>query len=290
MATTWTNRGHFYVPHVTPVLVDCNFLVDNSVGLGISGLKGQGVANVFMHTTTTPVVGPNGYLNPNPAAGYILVQLADNFKALYAQDWWQSPPLSGSSILVTTGTTAGLAYVITIVGTTTVDQWIKLGLPPGVTPAVGVSFIAKATTTATGTGAIQVPAAGGTGISKIEVIGKPALSLGPIPVGGSPNVGGWITLRCMNNAFTGESYTPAGTISAGNISVAAGTAGDAVTNNAGVLNSVGGEDLTVDAQTFTGTAHTLVGTESQIITAPAAGSLIGLSFYLSQSSVTVLGE
>jgi len=229
MSTTWINRGHFYVPHVTPVLVDCNFIVDsaNGNGLGIKSLKGQGVQNVFMHTSSTPAKGPNGYLNPNPASGYILVQLADNFNRYYGGFSGFVSPVSGTPILVTTGTTAGLAYVIVSVGTTSVSQWQKLGLPPGITPAVGVSFIAKDTTTATGTGAIEVPAATASGVDHIEVIGDPNLSLGPIPMGGSPNVGGWIVLACE-----------------------AATA----------------------------------------LTAPADGSVVGLAFYMSQSSVTVLGE
>jgi hypothetical protein len=200
MSTTWINRGHLYSPHVTPVLVDCNFTVTPSNGLGVTGLKGQGVANVFMHTSTTPAAGSNGYLNPNPADGYILVQLSDNFSAFYGLDYWMSPPLSGSSILVTTGTTVGLAYVITILGTTSLAQWQKLGLPPGVTPAVGVSFIAKATTTATGTGAIQVPVSTATAIDHLEVIGKPTLSMKPVPQGGTPHVGGWLLIACEANA------------------------------------------------------------------------------------------
>lgn len=197
-----------YAPHVTPVIVDCSFTVDpdNANGLGTSLLKGQGVTNVFMHTSQTPATGSNGYLNPNPAAGYILVQLADNFTRFYTEMQTFVPPLSGASILVTTGTTLGLAYVITSVGTTTTAQWQKLGLPPGVTPAVGVAFIAKATTTATGTGTIQVPLSTGSGIDHIEVIGSASTTLGPIPMGGSPNVGGWITMACeKNTALTAPS-------------------------------------------------------------------------------------
>lgn len=180
------------------MIVDCNFIVDsaNGNGLGIRSLKGQGVANVFMHTSSTPAKGPNGILNPNPAAGYILVQLSDNFSRYYGGFSGFVSPVSGTPILVTTGTTAGLAYTIVLVGTTTVAQWNKLGLPPGVTPAVGVSFIAKATTTATGTGAIEVPLSTASGIDHIEVVGDPNLSLAPIPVGGSPNVGGWILMAC----------------------------------------------------------------------------------------------
>lgn len=204
MSTTWINRGHLYAPHVTPVIVDCNFLVDNSVGLGISALKGQGVANVFMHTVTTPVVGPNGYLNPNPAAGYILVQLADNFNKLFLMDHTIQSPLSGTPILVAgAGVAVGVAYTITVVGTTTYAGWVSLGMPPGITPAVGVSFIAKATTTAAGTGAVQVPLVAHSGIDHMEIIGSPALSLGPIPVGGSSYVGGWILISCeLNTALT----------------------------------------------------------------------------------------
>lgn len=218
-----------YAPHVMPVLVDCNFIVDsaNGNGLGIRSLKGQGVENVFMHTSATPGLGPNGLLNPNPASGYILVQLADNFNRYYGGFSGQVSPLSGTPILVTTGVTQGLAYVIVSVGTTTPDQWRKLGVPPGVTPAVGVAFIAKATTTATGTGAIEVPAATASGIDHIEVIGDPNTTLAAVPQGGSPNIGGFMVLACE------------------------------------------------------------LGTT---LTAPADGTAIGLTFYLSQSSVMVAGE
>lgn len=59
-----------------------------------------------------------------------------------------------------------------------------------------------------------------------------------------------------------KAITPAGSVAAGNIAVATGTAGDAVTNNAGTLNSVGGQDVAVAAQAFTGTAVTAqAGTE-----------------------------
>ena len=44
------------------------------------------------------------------------------------------------------------------------------------------------------------------------------------------------------------------------IPVTAGTAGDAVTNNAGVLESTGGQDLTSSGHTHTGPSHTHTGT------------------------------
>ena len=75
--------------------------------------------------------------------------------------------------------------------------------------------------------------------------------------------------------YRSAGFTPAGTnalvtgtISAGVIAVTAGTAGDAVTNNAGVLESTGGQDLAVATQTFTGSTPTFTGT------AVAAGVLV----------------
>ncbi len=61
----------FNTKHAKPVLLDCNFVVDstNGNGLGIRSLKGPGIQNVFMHTTTTPGVGNNGVENPNPQGG-----------------------------------------------------------------------------------------------------------------------------------------------------------------------------------------------------------------------------
>jgi len=177
-ARGYPNAGHFYSNIVGPVKIDMNFIVDsaNGNGLGIRSLKSNGyVQNVFMHTSSTPGTN-NGYLNPNPATGYALIQFKYNFNKYLGGFQGFVSPVSGTPINVTTGTTAGLAYVIVTVGTTTIDQWQKLGLPLGVTPAVGVSFIAIATTTATGTGVIEVPAASGSTILDVDVIGDANLS------------------------------------------------------------------------------------------------------------------
>lgn len=179
--TTYNNFGHFYCKHTMPVLLDCQFTVAaaDTGGLGITGLKGPGIQAVYMHTSQTPAA-----LNPNPASGICLVQLKDNYYADYLGFMGQVTALSGSSILVASaGTVASTTYVITIVGTTTTAGWQSLGLPVGITPAVGVSFVATATTTATGTGAVQVPHANGTGIQSIEQIGTPGLTLSPTGIG-----------------------------------------------------------------------------------------------------------
>ena len=137
--------------------------------------------------------------NPNPAAGYIVVQLSDNYFRYFTGFSGFGSPVSGTPILVTTGTTAGLAYTIVSVGTTSVAQWQKLGLPVGIVPAVGVSFIATATTTATGTGAIEVPLATGAGIDHIEVVGDPNQTINnPGYTNGIRNKP-FVTLACYKN-------------------------------------------------------------------------------------------
>src|ERR1035437_813529 len=65
----YANGGRTSIPHVKPVLLDCNFVVDstNANGLGIRSLKGPQIRNVFMHTTAElPGTGNNGVKNPNP--------------------------------------------------------------------------------------------------------------------------------------------------------------------------------------------------------------------------------
>lgn len=189
----WMNFGHFYANLTSPNLVSCNFIVDstNGNGLGIRSLKSNGyVKNVFMHTSSTPAGG-----NPNPASGYILIQLADNYaRSICGMDSIISPN-SGSNL---TATTAGLGYVITGLGTATAAQWLAAGLPAGLTPTVGQSFIAIATGTIGGSATVQVPASSSLG--HFELVGDPNLSLGPQ---GVSNQGGYLLLQCLvSNTLT----------------------------------------------------------------------------------------
>lgn len=173
----WSNAGKIYSPYVKPVLLTCNFIVDstNGNGLGIRSLKGPGVANVFGHTSATPGAGSNGFVNPNPDPGTFLVQLQGNYNRLLAGFCSQVAPLSGSSV---TTVTAGKVYVIVSLGTASVAQWVAKGVPVGVTPAVGLAFIAKASGSIGGSAAVQEPLSTGTGVDHFEVIGDSNLALG----------------------------------------------------------------------------------------------------------------
>lgn len=115
------NGGRLYSFGAQPVLIDCNFIVDNSNGngLGIRSLKGQGVENVFMHTTASPGKGPNGYLNPNPLAGYALVQLSNNYNRYLGGFAGFSSPVTGSALNIDAtdaALTVGHPYIISSVG------------------------------------------------------------------------------------------------------------------------------------------------------------------------------
>ncbi len=144
VARGFPNAGHFYSNIVKPIKLDLQFTVSaaDSAGLGQTSLKSNGyVRNVFMHTSTTP--GTNdGATNPNPASGYALIQLKQNFNAYLGLQWSAQDPNTGS-IKIDNGATLtiGNPYTITTLGNATAAQWTTVGVPAGITPAVGVSFI-----------------------------------------------------------------------------------------------------------------------------------------------------
>lgn len=357
------NGGRSYSFLNKPVLITCNFVVDstNGNGLGVRNLKGSGVQNVFMHTSATPAAG-----NPNPASGYALVQLANNYNR-YAGGFsgFVSPTTGGSLAINASALTVGSPYVITSVGhastgtvtvapvadvagslastwfrlydgygntfiiwfsvsgvgsapvgvsgtlvqqsilagataaqigaalvltiqnlpsgvagvfsftasgTTTVTlvstqanpfgpvagvpmdgviptgftfaqtvystnlaDWQGVGLPKGIIPAVGAAFVATATGYSTGggsTGLVMAP--GLSGVSSIEVIGDPNQTISPVPMGGSPHVGGFVLVQFL--------------------------------------------------------AATSAGVTTVIPTAPAAGTVCAMSFYMEAGSIVIGGE
>lgn len=235
----FANGKSIYIPHVKPVLIDCNFVVDssNGNGLGIRSLKGPMVQNVFMHTSSTPGAGnsnpatPNVTVtNPNPASGTILVQLQDNYNRIFSGFNSKVSPTSGSALKIdNSALTAGVAYIITTLGDATAAKWHSIGLPAGVTPAVGVAFIATSNggSANTSTSRVMATAAAGSGVASIETVGDTNLAIAPNPLVAQGS-GAQIILQCRDYAGA--------------------------------------------------------------LVAPTDGTVISLSFYLSDSSITVQGE
>jgi hypothetical protein len=207
----WANGRAFYAMHVKPVMIDCNFIVDstNGNGLGIRSLKGPCVQNVFMHTTATPGAGnsnpatPNVVVtNPNPASGIIVVQMQDNYNRSFNGYNALVSPLSGTNVAVASTTlTAGAAYTITSVGTTPASEWAALGLPIGVTPNPGASFIATGAAHSSDGTTGQVQTASTTGIFQFETIGDPNQSIAPNPTA-NQGFGAQFIIQCLNASGT----------------------------------------------------------------------------------------
>lgn len=196
----FASGGKIYSMHVMPVLLDCNFVVDstNGNGLGIRNLKGPAVENVFMHTSATPAAG-----NPNPAPGYIIVQLQDNYnRSLSGFNAIASP--AGASV---TATTSGTPAIVTSLGTSTTAQWLAVGFPQQYLnsstnlPNIGASFVP--TSSATIGGSATIAPASTSGLSSIETVGDPNQTI----VSTSPQlVGSQIILQCL---VAGALATPA---------------------------------------------------------------------------------
>lgn len=226
------NAGHYYSNITKPFAINCNFIVDaaNGNGLGIRSLKSNGwIRNVFMYTSSTP--GTNdGALNPNPAAGFALIQFKQNFNYYLGGFSGMVSPTINATTSTTSGLTVGQAYVITVLGTTTLAEWQTIGLPQGLTPTVGQSFIAIATGTGgSHTGKVGTPSV--SGISCVEVVGDPNQSIANASI--AANGGAYVLVQLL-----------------------------------GATNS---------------------STTTLIPTAPASGSVVGMSFYFDGSSVSIDG-
>lgn len=183
----WASSKMF-TGHVMPVLLDCNFIVDSTNPLGIKNLKGPYIQNVFMHTSTTPGAGnsnpqtPNQVItNPNPASGTIVVQFQDNYSRVYNISYTVGSPDGTDVKIDNSALTAGVAYKITILGNATAAKWHAIGVPAGITPAVGVTFIAATNGGAgnTLTSRAAPSATAGSGCMSIESFGDRQADLAP---------------------------------------------------------------------------------------------------------------
>ncbi len=195
----FASGGKIYSMHVMPVLVDCNFLVDSTQPSGIASLKGPLVSQVLMNSAAaTPTA--------TIAAGTILVKLSDDYNGNFnVVDASIVTAPSGSDVKIdNSALTAGVAYRITILGDATLAKWQAIGLPAGVTPAVGVSFIA-----ATNGGA------GNTLTSRVQASATTA-TVACIQLAADPNktsastdasLGGYAILQCRD--FAGALVAPA---------------------------------------------------------------------------------
>lgn len=177
-----------------PVPIYFNLSVAGSATAG--SIWGDASGHLYTVTTTLvtgTLLKTTGVQGPFPAAGTLT----------YVSGPGATAPLNYSSAVA--GLATGFAFALTVYNTN-LACWRGVGVPPGVTPAVGVSFVATSTGVSTGGGSTGlVLASGVSGIQSMEVIGNPNLSFAPMPTGGSPNVGAWILVQML--APTSSSVT-----------------------------------------------------------------------------------
>jgi hypothetical protein len=168
--------------------------------------------------------------------GLIIVNLQDNFNRYFFGTAGVVSPLSGTNLNISSGLTPFAPYVITSLGTSTALNWQAIGLPVGIPPAPGVSFIATTGAAGIGTGLVQAP--GVSGIFSVEVVGDP------------------------NQTISSRAAT--------------------------VLGVSSGAYIILQTLAPTNAAGTFVA--PMVATAPANGTVIGLSFFLSNSTIMQQGE
>lgn len=188
--------------HSRPVQLDCNFIVNPLEPAGVMDLKGPGIEAVYMAS-----LAPSAS-NPNPANGYIVVKLQDNYNKYYFGGAQFNVPSEGAAINVDAlgaALTPGQVYLIEDVGTTTEAEWNTIGLPIGTTPSQYVPFVALATGAGAGTGTVKIPFAAGSGLSHIELIGdvdKTIQSAAPVIAG--LQSGSYMIFQCLGATAAGD--------------------------------------------------------------------------------------
>lgn len=286
------NGKSLYTNVTKPQDVNLQFTVTPSNGLGITSLKSNGyVRNVFMHTSTTPAAN-DGYTNPNPAVGFALVQFTNNFN-YYLNGFVQAQaPVTGSIKIDNSVLTAGQAYVISTLGNSTTAQWQAVGLPAGITPAVGVSFIATVVGAGGNTSTSRVSTPTTSGVFGAEIVGSPGLMLASSSI--ATNGGAWVLMQFMGAAFTGSALgTHTHDLLLKNAAVADG-ATTRVNAGTNLLGANTGSDITVAGSGANGgivaaSAGTPSGTLALGVAAPATGSVLCMRFSYDGSSVTIDG-
>lgn len=199
----WASGGKIYSMHVKPISIDLNFKVDATQTTGIASLKGPCVSAVYMNSSAgTPA--------KTVAVGTILVQLSDGYNGVFNIKRANiRSPLSGSDVKIdNSAMTAGVAYVITTLGDATAAKWHAIGVPAGVTPAAGVSFIAASNGGAGNvlTSRVQATATNGSTVASIEIVGDPAADINPSP-SANQGFGGQFILQCYD--YAGAKVAPA---------------------------------------------------------------------------------
>lgn len=277
----------FNTLHKMPVLLDCNFIVDSTNANGVRSLVGPGIGNVYMNTSITPSAG-----NPNPATGRAIIQFSDNYNRYFGGSMEAIAPLSGTSL--TSGLSIGTPYVITSLGSSTLAQWITAGVPRGITPAIGVAFVALATSVAGG-GAVQSTL--NSAVASVEVMGNPntTLTSAAATVPGLSS-GAYIMVHFLgpktfsSSGTTHTNTTVDGLSSTSSLKVGQAIFGAGIPLGATIATIAGATSVTISAAATASATVPVSFPGTYGLITPPDGTTVTMSFYLSNSSILSKGE
>lgn len=287
------NGKSWYTNISKPMSTFLQFTVNaaDTGGIGVTSVKSNGfVESVFMHTSQTPG-SVNGKTNPNPSSGYAVVTFKNNFNIWLSSYSIQAPPATNTS---QTSTTTHSPYVITALGTATLAQWVAAGLPAGITPAVGVAFIAIATGTIGGSATVGDP---GVPVSPIvSVVGNPNTTIANSNIASNAGAKLLLQFSSVSSAFTGAALAAhshalllkdAAVVDGATTRVNAGT--NLLGANTGSNITVAGGGANGGVQTTS--AGTPAGTIANVYAAinPADSTIVYLELCYDGSTVTIDG-
>ena len=292
MANRWYTQFYGSL-HKKPVQLDCNFIVDasNGNGLGIRSLKGPGIANVFMHTTAS--------FTGDTHTSILIDNISGGTASLVP-----GMPVSGSGIpagtLISSIVSSSSVNLTQATSSSASGVTVSYAGVGSTNPAAGyimVQFQDNFNRYFFGTSGFVSPLSG----SNINISGSAVMTVG------NPYV--IVSVGTSTQANWQAAGLPAGVIPAvGEPFFAAITGGGTGTgivqapSHSGImsLEVVGDPNQTLGAN-FNGASFLGGGSAgsymilqclnaSSAVAAPAAGSVIGLSFFLSNSYITVQGE
>lgn len=187
--------------------------VGGSAPVGVSGIPVQVTIaqNATINNITTAIsnvvlaianASPAGVNLPSGVAPFTSSGAGTGTLTLTSTGTGPLPGAPGNGVI------AGTAWTFAAsVYNTNLACWQGVGLPTGVTPAVGAAFVATAAGVSTGggsTGTCKVP--GVSGSIKAEIVGVPNATLNPVPTGPSPNVGSWIMVQFLTPTVSTSIY------------------------------------------------------------------------------------
>lgn len=290
----------FYTPHAMPVLVDCNFnVLSTSVdGLGISNLKGPGVANVYMRaaqaaiTATSVFASGDTVLTLSSVAGLrVGAVVTDSTTAGNITAGTVITAISGSTITISQ--VAAGSSAVSPGDTLSFANPVAIGSPAPVAGIIAIRLQDNYNGYFSGFAQMQSPVTG----SAINISSSSVLTVGtPYQI---------VTLGTSTQANWEAVGVPHGAAAAvGQVFLASVTGSGTGTGTVKALSSsaidhievLGNSSLNLGPVGFTSGANNQGGwiflkcLLNTTITAPADGTVVSLGLYLSNSSVQVQGE